>query len=261
MEEKMTSKRRAELRGMANRLEPLFHVGKSGVTPAVIAQTNEVFNTRELIKLKVLLESAPEKPREIAEKIAAETSSQVVQVIGGSIILYKENPDIENGVVKKKKAPEKKKSGVGKGAKDFKKVYNDYFVLEEYEAGIELFGTEIKSIRQGKINLKDAWCNIVDGEIFVNGIHISPYDHGNIFNRDPMRVRKLLMHKKEINKLFGTVKQDGLSLIPLSVYFKKGRAKIKVGLCKGKKLYDKRDVAAKKDAARNIERAMKERFQ
>lgn len=123
MEEKMTSKRRAELRGMANRLEPLFHVGKSGVTPAVIAQTNEVFNTRELIKLKVLLESAPEKPREIAEKIASETGSQVVQVIGGSIILYKENPDIENGV-KKKKTAEKKKSGVGKGAKDFKKVYN-----------------------------------------------------------------------------------------------------------------------------------------
>lgn len=123
MEEKMTSKRRAELRGMANRLEPLFHVGKSGVTPAVIAQTNEVFNTRELIKLKVLLESAPEKPREIAEKIASETGAQVVQVIGGSIILYKENPDIENGV-KKKKTAEKKKSGVGKGAKDFKKVYN-----------------------------------------------------------------------------------------------------------------------------------------
>lgn len=123
MEEKMTSKRRAELRGMANRLEPLFHVGKSGVTPAVIAQTNEVFNTRELIKLKVLLESAPEKPREIAEKIASETGAQVVQVIGGSIILYKKNPDIENGV-KKKKTAEKKKSGVGKGAKDFKKVYN-----------------------------------------------------------------------------------------------------------------------------------------
>lgn len=142
-----------------------------------------------------------------------------------------------------------------------KKAYHDYFVLEEYEAGIELFGTEIKSIRQGKLNLKDAWCNIVDGEIFVNGMHISPYDHGNIFNRDPMRVRKLLMHKKEINRLFGTVKQDGLALVPLSVYFKKGRAKVKVGLCRGKKLYDKRDVAAKKDAARNIERAMKERLQ
>ena len=142
-----------------------------------------------------------------------------------------------------------------------KKAYHDYFVLEEYEAGIELFGTEIKSIRQGKLNLKDSWCNIVDGEIFVNGMHISPYDHGNIFNRDPMRVRKLLMHKREINKLFGTVKQDGLSLIPLSVYFKKGRAKVKVGLCKGKMLYDKRDAAARKDAARNIERAMKERLQ
>ena len=142
-----------------------------------------------------------------------------------------------------------------------RKAYHDYFVLEEYEAGIELFGTEVKSVRQGKVNLKDAWCNIVNGEIFANGVHISPYDHGNIFNRDPLRVRKLLMHKKEINRLFGTVKQDGLSLIPLSVYFKKGRAKVKVGLCKGKKLYDKRDVAAKKDAARNIERAMKERFQ
>ncbi len=140
-----------------------------------------------------------------------------------------------------------------------KKAYHDYFVLEEYESGIELFGTEIKSIRQSKVNLKDSWCNIVGGEIFVNGMHISPYDHGNIFNRDPLRVRKLLMHKKEINRLFGTVKQDGLSLIPLSVYFKKGRAKVKVGLCKGKKLYDKRDVAAKKDAQRDIERNIKER--
>ncbi len=140
-----------------------------------------------------------------------------------------------------------------------KKAYHDYFILEEYEAGIELFGTEIKSIRQGKLNLKDSWCNIVNGEIFVNGMHISPYDHGNIFNRDPLRVRKLLMHKKEINRLFGTVKQDGLSLIPLSVYFKKGRAKVKVGLCKGKKLYDKRAVAAKKDAQRDIERSIKDR--
>ena len=141
-----------------------------------------------------------------------------------------------------------------------KKAYHDYFVLEEYEAGIELFGTEIKSIRQGKVNLKDSWCNIVDGEIFVNGLHISPYDHGNIFNRDPMRVRRLLMHKKEINRLFGTVKQEGLALIPLSVYFVKGRAKLKVGLCKGKKLYDKREVAAQKDAQRNIERAIKSKI-
>ena len=137
MEEIMTSKRRAELRGLANRLDPVFQVGKSGVTPAVIAQTEEVFNTHELIKLKVLLESAPETPREIAEKLAAGTGSQVVQVIGGSIILYKENPDIENGVVKKKKAPEKKKSGVGKGAKDFKKVYNAKKKREEERQAAE----------------------------------------------------------------------------------------------------------------------------
>lgn len=142
-----------------------------------------------------------------------------------------------------------------------RKAYHDYFVLEEYEAGIELFGTEVKSVRQGKVNLKDAWCNIVNGEIFANGMHISPYEHGNIFNRDPLRVKKLLMHKKEINRLYGTVKQDGLSLIPLSVYFTKGKAKVKIGLCKGKKLYDKRDVAAKKDAQRNIERAMSARNQ
>ena len=142
-----------------------------------------------------------------------------------------------------------------------KKAYHDYFVLEEYEAGIELFGTEIKSIRQGKINLKDAWCNIVDGEIFVNGMHISPYDHGNIFNRDPMRVRKLLMHKKEINKLFGTVKQEGLALVPLSVYFNdKGKAKMQIGLCKGKKNYDKREAQAKKDAQRDIERGMRQKY-
>lgn len=140
-----------------------------------------------------------------------------------------------------------------------KKAYHEYFVIETYEAGIGLIGTEVKSLRQGKCNLKDAWCSIDNGEIFVNGMHISPYDHGNIYNRDPLRKRKLLMHKKEINKLFGTVKQEGLTLIPLSVYFKKGRAKVSVGLCKGKKLYDKRDVAAKKEAQRNIERNMKER--
>ena len=141
-----------------------------------------------------------------------------------------------------------------------KKAFHDYFVIEKYEAGIELFGTEVKSVRQGKVNLKDAWCNIVNGEIFANGMHISPYEHGNIFNRDPLRVKKLLMHKKEINRLYGTVKQDGLSLIPLSVYFSKGKAKMKIGLCKGKKLYDKREVAAKKEAARNIERSMKEQM-
>lgn len=141
-----------------------------------------------------------------------------------------------------------------------KKAYHDYFVLEEYEAGVELFGTEVKSIRQGRVNLKDAWCSIDNGEIFVNGMHISPYEQGNIFNRDPLRKKKLLMHKKEIHKLYGTIKQQGLTLIPLSVYFNKGKAKIKVGLCKGKKIYDKRDVAAKKEANRSIDREIKERM-
>lgn len=127
------------------------------------------------------------------------------------------------------------------------------------EAGIELFGTEVKSIRQGKLNLKDSWCSIVAGELFVNGMHISPYEQGNIFNRNPLRVRRLLMHKREIMRLQGTVKQQGLALIPLAVYFSKGKAKVKIGLCKGKKQYDKREVEAKKDAQRSIERAMRER--
>ena len=127
-----------------------------------------------------------------------------------------------------------------------------------YEAGIELFGTEVKSIRQGRVNLKDSWCSIDKGEIFVNGMHISPYEQGNIFNRDPMRVRKLLMHKKEINRLFGVVKQMGYSLIPISLYFKDSRVKVQVGLCKGKKLYDKREDMAKRAAKRDMERAIKE---
>ena len=140
-----------------------------------------------------------------------------------------------------------------------KKARHDYFVEETYEAGIELCGTEVKSLRAGRVNLKDSWCSIVDGEIFVNGMHISPYEQGNIFNRDPMRVRKLLMHKKEILKLYGTVKQTGYSLIPISLYFKDSKVKLQVGLCKGKKLYDKRQDAANKDARRQIDRAMKER--
>lgn len=138
-----------------------------------------------------------------------------------------------------------------------RKARHDYFVLETYEAGIELVGTEVKSIRQGSVNLKDSWCSIDKGELWVKGMHISPYEKGNIFNRDPMRVRKLLMHRREINKLFGIVKQDGLSLIPLSLYFKDSKVKMQLGLCKGKKLYDKRDAAAKKDARREIERNMK----
>ena len=140
-----------------------------------------------------------------------------------------------------------------------KKAHHDYFVLESYEAGIELCGTEVKSLRAGRVNLKDSWCNIVDGEIFVNGMHISPYDHGNVFNKDPMRVRRLLMHKKEILKLFGTLQQQGLSLIPISLYFKGSKVKMQVGLGKGKKLYDKRASMAERDAKRNIDRALKER--
>ena len=140
-----------------------------------------------------------------------------------------------------------------------KKAHHDYFVLESYEAGIELCGTDVKSLRAGRVNLKDSWCNIVDGEIFVNGMHISPYDHGNVFNKDPMRVRRLLMHKKEILKLFGTLQQQGLSLIPISLYFKGSKVKMQVGLCKGKKLYDKRASMAERDAKRNIDRALKER--
>lgn len=139
-----------------------------------------------------------------------------------------------------------------------KKAYHDYFVLEKYEAGIELAGTEVKSLRQGRCNLKDSWCSIVKGEMFVNGMHISPYEHGNIWGKDPMRVRKLLMHKREINKLFGTLQQQGLSLIPLSIYFKGSLVKLELGLCKGKKLYDKREDAARKSAKRDIDRAMKE---
>ena len=137
---------------------------------------------------------------------------------------------------------------------------HEYFVLETYEAGIELFGTEIKSIRNNSVNLKESWADIQNGEVFVYGMHISPYEKGNIFNKDPFRVRRLLLHKKEINKLMGKIKQEGLTLIPLSLYFKKQYVKVELGLCKGKKLYDKRDAIAKRDAKRDIDRAMKERI-
>lgn len=119
-----------------------------------------------------------------------------------------------------------------------RKARHDYFVQETYEAGIELFGTEVKSLRLGQVNLKDSWCDIQNGELFIKQMHISPYEKGNIFNRDPIRPRKLLMHKREILKLYGTLKQEGLTLIPLSLYFKNGRVKVELGLCKGKKLYD-----------------------
>ena len=139
-----------------------------------------------------------------------------------------------------------------------RKAFHEYFVLERFEAGIELFGTEVKSVRAGQVNLKDSFCTIKDGQMTLNGMHISPYDHGNIWSKDPMRVRKLLMHKREINKLFGTLQQQGLSLIPLSAYFKGSMVKLELGLCKGKKLYDKREDAARKSAKRDIDRAMKE---
>ena len=140
-----------------------------------------------------------------------------------------------------------------------KKAYHEYFIEEKYEAGIELAGTEVKSIRQGRINLKDSFCAVKNGELFVHGMHISPYEQGNIFNKDPVRARRLLMHKKEILKLHARVKQDGLTLVPLSVYFKDSRVKVEIGLAKGKKLYDKRESAAKRDAKREMDRTMKTR--
>ena len=139
------------------------------------------------------------------------------------------------------------------------KAYHDYFIEEKYEAGIELAGTEVKSIRLGNVNLKDSFCLIKDGEASVLGMHVSPYEKGNIFNKDPRRTRRLLMHKREILRLFGRIKQDGYSLIPLSIYFKGPRVKLEIGLAKGKKLYDKRESAARKDAKREIDRAMKTR--
>ena len=150
------------------------------------------------------------------------------------------------------------KTGIKIAAQN-RKAFHEYFVEERFEAGIELAGTEVKSIRAGALNLKDAFCSAKDGEIYVYGMHISPYEKGNIFNKDPVRPRRLLMHKREIRKLQTVVKQDGLALIPLSVYFKNARVKLEIGLCKGKKNYDKRDAAAQRDAKREIERTMKER--
>ena len=140
---------------------------------------------------------------------------------------------------------------------DNRKARHDYFVEEVYEAGIELFGTEVKSLRAGGVNLKDSYCEIDGGEMFALGVHISPYEQGNIFNREPLRPKKLLMHKREIMKLTGLVSREGYTLVPLSLYFKGSRVKMALGLCKGKKLYDKRESIAKRDADRDIERAMK----
>ena len=140
-----------------------------------------------------------------------------------------------------------------------KKARYEYFIIETYETGIELLGTEVKSIRQGKVNISDAYASIDNGEVFLKQMNISPYEHGNIFNRDPMRVRKLLMHKAEIRKLIGQIKLQGYSLIPLSVYMKGSLVKVSLALCKGKKLYDKREDIAKRDAKRSADRAMKAR--
>lgn len=139
-----------------------------------------------------------------------------------------------------------------------RKAYHEYFVEEKYEAGIALFGTEVKSIRAGAVNLKDSYCSFKDGELYVLGMHISPYEQGNIFNREPLRERKLLMHRRELNKLFGLVAQKGLTLVPLSLYFSGRNVKLEIGLCRGKKLYDKRASAAKSEAGREIERRVRE---
>ena len=138
-----------------------------------------------------------------------------------------------------------------------KKASHEYFILEKYECGIELFGTEVKSIRLGKVNLTDAYASIDKGEVFIKGMNISPFEQGNIFNRDPLRPKKLLLHKKEILKLYGQLQTQGYSLIPLSVYFKGSKVKVELGLCKGKKLYDKRADIAKRDARRDMDRAVK----
>ena len=140
-----------------------------------------------------------------------------------------------------------------------RKAFHEYFVLERFEAGIELAGTEVKSIRAGNVNLKDTFCTVKNGELFVRGMHVSPYEQGSIFNRDPVRPRRLLMHKREIMKLNARIMQDGVALIPLSLYFKDSRVKVELGLCKGKKLHDKRDSEAERQSKRDIDRIMKER--
>ena len=139
-----------------------------------------------------------------------------------------------------------------------KKAWHDYFVDEKYEAGIALFGTEVKSVRAGQVNLKDSYCSVKNGELFVIGMHISPYEKGNIFNREPRRERKLLMHKREIMKINGMLTQKGYTLVPLSLYFSGKNVKVELGLCRGKKLYDKRDSIAAKEVNREIDRKMKE---
>lgn len=152
----------------------------------------------------------------------------------------------------------KKESGIKIAAQN-KKAYHDYFVEETFEAGIELFGTEVKSIRSGSVNMKDSFCKVEAGQMYMYSVHISPYEKGNIFNKDPLRTRRLLLHKKEIMKLFGLCGKEGYAIIPLKMYFVKSKVKVEIGLCKGKKNYDKRDTEAKKQANRDIERTLRER--
>ena len=147
----------------------------------------------------------------------------------------------------------------GKMIANNKKAYHDYFILDTYEAGIALAGTEVKSLRMGKCSIKEAFVRIEDGEVFVYGMHVSPYEKGNIFNKDPLRVKKLLLHKYEINKLLGKIKEKGYTLVPLQVYFKDGKVKVEIGLARGKKLYDKREAIAKKDQRREAEKEFKVR--
>lgn len=140
-----------------------------------------------------------------------------------------------------------------------KKAFHDYFIDETYEAGIALHGTEVKSMRMGKCSIKESFVRIENGEVYIYGMHVSPYEKGNIFNKDPMRIKKLLMHKYEINKLSGKIKEKGYTLVPIQVYFKEGRVKVEIGLARGKKLYDKREDIARKDQRREVERAFKDR--
>lgn len=152
-----------------------------------------------------------------------------------------------------------KQKEAGKLIANNKKAYHDYFIDETYEAGVALHGTEVKSLRMGKCSIKESFIRIENGEVFVYGMHVSPYEKGNIFNKDPLRVKKLLLHKYEINKLAGQVAEKGYTIVPLQVYFKEGRVKVEIGLARGKKLYDKREDIAKKDARREIEREFKDK--
>ena len=201
------------------------------------------------------LDGKRERPRDAISPVGAWKAPPFpLRFPPGCVILEKLSGDHS----RREEASPTEKRGIKIAAQN-RKAFHDYFVEDRYESGIQLAGTEVKSIRAGTLNLKDAYCTVKDGELWVHGMHISPYEKGNIFNKDPVRSRRLLMHKREIRKLQALVKQDGYTLVPLSVYFKDARVKVEVGLCKGKKNYDKRDAAARRDAAREIDRTMKSR--